>query len=71
MGPECNYTTIKKLCITLVFVMKKPRHYVLAYEVCLIARIDPIKFIMNRLILMGRISKWVVILTEFDIIYVP
>lgn len=42
----------------------------LAYEVCLIARADPIKLIMNHSILIGRINKWALIQTELDFICV-
>lgn len=71
MGLEYNYLAIENLCLALIFVVKKLRHYILAYEVRLIACADLIKFVRNCLILMGQIGKWAVILMEFDINYVP
>ena len=36
----------------------------------LIAKLDPIKFIFEKLLLSGRIARWQVLLSEFDILYV-
>lgn len=69
-GPGHNYSPIKKLCLALIFNTKNLRHYMIAYEVQLIAQADPIRFIRNRPILKDWIGKWDVILLAFDIIYV-
>eukprot|EP01018_Ginkgo_biloba_P041009 Gb_05884 [translate_table: standard] len=36
----------------------------------LIAKIDPLKYILSKLALTGRMVKWVMLLSEFDIEYV-
>ena len=36
----------------------------------LIARLDPIKYIFEKPSLSGRIARWQVLLSEFDILYV-
>ena len=36
----------------------------------LIAKLDPIKFIFEKPSLSGRIARWKVLLSEFDILYV-
>ena len=36
----------------------------------LIAKLDPIKFIFEKPLLSGRIVRWQVLLSEFDIVYV-
>ena len=36
----------------------------------LIARLDPIKYIFEKSSLSGRITRWQVLLLEFDILYV-
>ena len=36
----------------------------------LIAKLDPIKFIFEKPLLSGRIARWQVLLSEFDILYV-
>ncbi|XP_058202972.1 uncharacterized protein LOC131317435 [Rhododendron vialii] len=43
VGCEERYTPLKKTCWALVWVSKKLRHYMLAYPVRLISRMDPLK----------------------------
>jgi ribonuclease HI len=56
-------------CIDLS--LKKLRHYTLSHEVQLIARADPVKYVLNQPALLGRLGKWAVLMMEFDITYVP
>ena len=60
-----------KHCLSLVFAVKKLRHYLLSHKVILISRIDPFKYLMTRPLLTGRLAKWALILMEFDITYTP
>jgi ribonuclease HI len=71
VGAENNYSPIEKLCLALVFSLKKLRHYMLAHLIQLIAKADPIRYVLNQPALMGCLGKWVVIMIEFDITYVP
>ncbi|KAL2466032.1 Uncharacterized protein Adt_41883 [Abeliophyllum distichum] len=50
---------------------KKLRHYMLAYTINLVTKIDSLKYIMSRSILSGRIGKWALLLSEFDIKFIP
>lgn len=65
-----NYTIIEKACLALVFASQKFRHYMLAHSIKLVAKIDPLKYLFNKEMLTGRLAKWVMVLTEFDIEYV-
>ena len=67
---ELNYSPIEKICLALMFAIKKLRHYLQAHSVHLISRADPIKYIMSRPVLSGRLAKWALLLQEFEIIYV-
>lgn len=67
---ELNYSPIEKTCLTLVFALQKLRHYLLTTIVHLIAA-DPLKYIMSLPSVQRRIAKWTVLLSEFDIHYVP
>ena len=69
-GAELNYSPIKKICLALMFAMKKLRHYLQAHSVRLISRTDPIKYLMSKSMLSGRMAKWALLLQEFDITYV-
>ncbi|XP_059070614.1 uncharacterized protein LOC131860248 [Cryptomeria japonica] len=44
VGYELNYTTVEKKCLAVVFATQMLRHYMLAYLVKLIAKIDPLKY---------------------------
>lgn len=41
----------------------------LAHTIKLVAKIDPLKYLLNKDALTGRIDKWVMILSEFDTQY--
>jgi hypothetical protein len=71
VGAKNNYSPIEKLCLALVFSLKKLRHYIMAHVIQLIARADPVRYVLNQPTLMGRLGKWAVIMIEFDITYVP
>jgi hypothetical protein len=71
VGAEINYSLIEKLCLSLIFSLKKWRHYMLAHPIQLIARADPVRYVLNQPALMGCLGKWAVIMMEFDITYVP
>ena len=40
------------------------------YSVHLVSRLDPLRYLFDRPALIGRLMKWLVLLTEFDIHYV-
>ena len=42
----------------------------LAYKVLLIARMDPLKYLMEKPVQDGKIAKWVLLLSKFDNKYV-
>ncbi|KAG9444319.1 hypothetical protein H6P81_015659 [Aristolochia fimbriata] len=70
VGAEINYTPIEKTCLAHVFAIQKLRHYLLVHSMNLISRADPLKYIMSRPIL-GRLAKWALLLSEFEINFVP
>ncbi|RVW20699.1 Retrovirus-related Pol polyprotein from transposon 297 [Vitis vinifera] len=49
---------------------KRLRHYMTEYSVHLISRLDPLRYLFDRPALTGRLMRWLVLLTEFDIQYV-
>ena len=42
----------------------------LAHTTQLVAKIDPLKYLLGKATLTGRLAKWMMILSEFDIQYV-
>jgi RNase H-like domain found in reverse transcriptase/Reverse transcriptase-like len=71
VGAEHGYSPIEKYCLALIFTVKKLRHYMLAHNAILISKVDPLKYLMTRPMLTGRLTKWTIIFTEFDITYMP
>ena len=45
------------------------RQYMLTHTTLLISKMDPIKYIFEKPALSGRIARWQMILTEYDIQY--
>ena len=70
LGYEEKYTAIEKHCLALVWASQKLRHYFLAHKVCYIAKIDSIKYMFKKPALSGRLARWQLLLTEFDLQYV-
>ena len=53
-----KYTTMKKTCVRVVWVAQKLKHYFLTHEVQLIAKIDLIKYLLEKLMLTERLVRW-------------
>lgn len=70
VGYELNYTPIERACLVVVFSSQKLRHYMITHKTKLVARINPLKYLLNKATLTGRLAKWVMLLSEFDIKYV-
>ncbi|GKE78137.1 reverse transcriptase domain-containing protein, partial [Tanacetum coccineum] len=69
-GLELNYTPMEKLVLSLVFAAKRLRRYFQAHPIVVITD-QPIKQIMSRLDVAGRLQKWSVMLGEHNITYRP
>ncbi|GJR32241.1 reverse transcriptase domain-containing protein [Tanacetum coccineum] len=69
-GPELNYTPMEKLVLTLVFAAKRLRRYFQAHPIAVIID-QPIKQIISRPDVAGRLQKWSVMLGEHNITYRP
>ncbi|KAA0039306.1 uncharacterized protein E5676_scaffold169G00990 [Cucumis melo var. makuwa] len=70
VGAEVNYSPIEKMCLALFFAIDKLRHYMQAFTVHLVAKADPIKYVLSRPIISGCLAKWAVILQQYDIVYI-
>nr|XP_016457163.1 PREDICTED: uncharacterized protein LOC107781052 [Nicotiana tabacum] len=67
---EAKYTLLERTCCTLTRVAQKLRHYLQAYTTYLITRLDPLKYIFQKPMPIGRLAKWQILLIEFDIVCV-
>ena len=70
MAYEINYSLLEKTCCTLVWAAHHLRQYMLSYTTWLVSKMDPVKYIFEKPTLTGRITRWKVLLSKFDIVYV-
>ena len=64
---EMNYNIIEKSSLAIVFTSQNLRHYMLTHTTLLATKIDPLKYLLSKETLIGRLAKWVMILREVDI----
>ncbi|XP_074278078.1 uncharacterized protein LOC141601683 [Silene latifolia] len=68
---EVKYTSFEKTCLAQVRATKKLRHYMLSYSVSVYSKMDLIKYSFEKPVLNRRMSRWTLMLSEFDLKYVP
>ena len=54
---ETRYTTIEKSCFALVWAKQKLRHIILPFQIWVVARMDPLKYLFEKPTLSGRLSR--------------
>nr|XP_023894267.1 uncharacterized protein LOC112006205 [Quercus suber] len=54
---EEKYSPLEKTCVALVWATHKLKHYMLAFKVLLIARMDPLKYLMENLVQDRKTAK--------------
>ncbi|XP_021658430.2 uncharacterized protein LOC110648488 [Hevea brasiliensis] len=67
---EARYSFVERTCCALAWTANRLKHYMLNYKTWLISRMDPIKYVFESPYLPGRIAKWQVILSQYDIVYI-
>ncbi|XP_074301133.1 uncharacterized protein LOC141632486 [Silene latifolia] len=67
---ETNYSPIEKSYLALVCATKKLRHYMLTHIIHVISRMNPLKYLLEKPILSGRIARWTMMLAEFDLTFI-
>ena len=60
---------LEKTCCILAWAAKRLRQYMLNHATWLISKMDPIKYIFEKPALIGRIARWQMLLSEYDIEY--
>ena len=69
MDPETRYSPNERLCLCLYFSCTKLQHYLLLAECIVVSKADVIKHMLSMPILNGRMGKWILVLSEFDLRY--
>ena len=69
-GPEVRYQSLEKAALAVVFSARRLRHYFQSFTMLVMADL-PIQKVLKKPDVAGRMVKWAVELTEFDIKYEP
>jgi len=62
-----NYTVMEKEFLVVVYAINKFRHYITGYFVFIHTDHSAIFYLMNKSIINGRVTRWFLLLQEFDI----
>ena len=62
-----NYIVTKKEFLAVVYSINNFRHYITCYEVFVHTNHSTITFLMNKPITNGRVTRWLLLLQEFNI----
>ena len=69
-GPEVRYQALEKAALAVVFSARRLRHYFQRFTVLVMTDL-PIQKVLKKSDVAGRMVKWAVELSEFDIKYEP
>ena len=67
---EEKYDLVEKTCLIMIWATRKLRHYFQSYKIQAVPKIDPWRYLFQVPVLIGKMSRWLVLLTEFDIEYI-
>jgi hypothetical protein len=65
---ELNYIVTEKEMLAVVHAMNNFHHYIIGYEVFIQTNHFSIKYLMNKPITNGKITRWLLLMQEFNII---
>jgi len=68
---EIRYVPIEKQCYAIIFLAKILRYYMLGRTTYVVTKVnDPLWYLLSKPYLLGRETKWVMLLKEFDLIFI-
>jgi hypothetical protein len=67
LDPKTRYSAAEKLCLCVYYSCTKFPHYLLNAECIVYSKFDVIKHMLSMPILNGRIGKWILALSEFEL----
>ena len=69
-GSETRYQSLEKAALAVVFSARRLRHYFHSFTVVVMTDL-PIQKVLQKPYVTGRMVRWAVELSEFDIVYEP
>ena len=64
---ETRYPKVERACLAIMYTLQMLCHYFLAYEVWLMTKSHAIKALLQQTILSGKISQWLLQLSQYDL----
>ena len=64
---ELNYTVTEKEILVVIFAINKFRHFITGYEVFVHTDHFAIKYLMTKPLTSGRVTRWLLLLQEFNV----
>jgi hypothetical protein len=61
-----NYNTTEREGLAMVYALQKFRHYLLGKHFKMFRDHSTLKYLVNKLVLWGRICRWLLLFQEFD-----
>ena len=69
---EHQYNPIEKECLVLVFAVQKMRHYLVRQTVHVVLKVNPLRLLMTKpSSLNGRLVKWAILLSQYEMQFLP
>ena len=65
---ESRYSGAERSCLALIYTSQRFRHYFLTHKVQLMIRSHPIRSLLQRPVLFGRLAQWLLQLSQYEII---
>ena len=67
---EEKYDLVEKTYLIMIWAIRKLRHYFQSYKIQAVSKIYPLRYLFQVPALTGKMSRWLVLLIEFDIEYI-
>ncbi|GAU25046.1 hypothetical protein TSUD_155200 [Trifolium subterraneum] len=67
---ESRYTSLEKTYCALAWAARRLRQYMMTHTTWLISKMDPIKYIFEKPALTGKVARWQMFLSEYNLQYV-
>uniref|UniRef100_A0A2N9FLD6 Integrase catalytic domain-containing protein n=1 Tax=Fagus sylvatica TaxID=28930 RepID=A0A2N9FLD6_FAGSY len=64
---ETQYSVAERACLALVYASQRLRHYFLAHKIQLMTKSHPIRSLLQRPVLSGRLAQWLLQLSQYEI----
>uniref|UniRef100_A0A2N9HL34 Reverse transcriptase domain-containing protein n=1 Tax=Fagus sylvatica TaxID=28930 RepID=A0A2N9HL34_FAGSY len=65
--PSNRSTVAERACLALVYASQRLRHYFLAHKIQLMTKSHPIRSLLQRPVLSGRLAQWLLQLSQYEI----